>query len=161
MVRGSENLENFKLRAVAAAAGQTFIDVGGRSRQAEAAGVDESLIASWWCATYFFARITAFFTGDAVGCQKTVMLFSLAPLLLESLGPPPSTAGFRPKTSYYALDAAEQSRDQIQPLPYTSATTSVCNPLTEATSTCCTSVYSFSDASSSSLRFRDSRTRTR
>ena len=27
-------------------------------------------------ATYFFARITAFFTGDAVGCQKTVMLFS-------------------------------------------------------------------------------------
>ena len=28
-------------------------------------------------ATYFFARITAFFTGDAVGCQKTVMLFSL------------------------------------------------------------------------------------
>ena len=76
MVRGSENLENFKLRAVAAAAGQTFIDVGGRSRQAEAAGVDESLIASWWCATYFFARITAFFTGDAVGCQKTVMLFS-------------------------------------------------------------------------------------
>ena len=29
-------------------------------------------------ATYFFARITAFFTGDAVGCQKTVMLFSLA-----------------------------------------------------------------------------------
>ncbi len=78
MVRGSENLENFKLRAVAAAAGQTFIDVGGRSRQAEAAGVDESLIASWWCATYFFARITAFFTGDAVGCQKTVMLFSRA-----------------------------------------------------------------------------------
>ena len=76
MVRGSENLENFKLRAVAAAAGQTFIDVGGRSRQAEAAGVDESLIVSWWCATYFFARITAFFTGDAVGCQKTVMLFS-------------------------------------------------------------------------------------
>ena len=76
MARGSENLENFKLRAVAAAAGQTFIDVGGRSRQAEAAGVDESLIASWWCATYFFARITAFFTGDAVGCQKTVMLFS-------------------------------------------------------------------------------------
>ena len=71
MVRGSENLENFKLRAVAAAAGQTFIDVGGRSRQAEAAGVDESLIASWWCATYFFARITAFFTGDAVGCQKS------------------------------------------------------------------------------------------
>ena len=79
MVRGSENLENFKLRAVAAAAGQTFIDVGGRSRQAEAAGVDESLIASWWCATYFFARITAFFTGDAVGCQKTVMLFSRKP----------------------------------------------------------------------------------
>ena len=79
MVRGSENLENFKLRAVAAAAGQTFIDVGGRSRQAEAAGVDESLIASWWCATYFFARITAFFTGDAVGCQKTVMLFSPFP----------------------------------------------------------------------------------
>ena len=76
MVRGSENLENFKLRAVAAAAGQTFIDVGGRSRQAEAAGVDESLIASWWCAKYFFARITAFFTADAVGCQKTVMLFS-------------------------------------------------------------------------------------
>ena len=59
--------------------GQTFIDVGGRSRQAEAAGVDESLIASWWCATYFFARITAFFTGDAVGCQKTVMLFSREP----------------------------------------------------------------------------------
>ena len=29
-------------------------------------------------ATYFFARITAFFTGDAVGCQKTVMLFSLS-----------------------------------------------------------------------------------
>ena len=29
-------------------------------------------------ATYFFARITAFFTGDAVGCQKTVMLFSRA-----------------------------------------------------------------------------------
>ena len=28
-------------------------------------------------ATYFFARITAFFTGDAVGCQKTAMLFSL------------------------------------------------------------------------------------
>ena len=27
-------------------------------------------------ATYFFARITAFFTGDAVGCQKTVVLFS-------------------------------------------------------------------------------------
>ena len=27
-------------------------------------------------ATFFFARITAFFTGDAVGCQKTVMLFS-------------------------------------------------------------------------------------
>ena len=26
-------------------------------------------------AAYFFARITAFFTGDAVGCQKTVMLF--------------------------------------------------------------------------------------
>ena len=66
-----------------------------------------------------------------------------------------------PKTSYYALDAAGQPRTQIQPLPYTSATTSVCNPLTEATSTCCTSVYSFSDASSSSLRFRDSRTRTR
>ena len=31
-------------------------------------------------ATYFFARITAFFTGDAVGCQKTVMLFSLEAL---------------------------------------------------------------------------------
>ena len=30
-------------------------------------------------ATYFFARITAFFTGDAVGCQKTVMLFSPPP----------------------------------------------------------------------------------
>ena len=67
----------------------------------------------------------------------------------------------RPKTSYYALDAAEQSRNQIQPLPYTSATTSVWSPFTDATSTCCTSVYSFSDASSSSLRFRDSRTRTR
>ena len=50
---------------------------------------------------------------------------------------------------------------QIQPLPYTSATTSVWSPFTDATSTCCTSVYSFSDASSSSLRFRDSRTRTR
>ena len=32
-------------------------------------------------ATYFFARITAFFTGDAVGCQKTVMLFSLIVLV--------------------------------------------------------------------------------
>ena len=31
-------------------------------------------------AAYFFARITAFFTGDAVGCQKTVMLFSLLQL---------------------------------------------------------------------------------
>ena len=72
--------KNFKLRAVAA--GQTFFCVGGRSRQAEAAGVDESLIASWWCATYFFARITAFFTGDAVGCQKTVMLFSLGPRIM-------------------------------------------------------------------------------
>ena len=30
-------------------------------------------------ATYFFARITAFFTGDAVGCQKTG-----AQVLLES-----------------------------------------------------------------------------
>ena len=39
-------------------------------------------------ATYFFARITAFFTGDAVGCQKTVMLFSLLP---QPSGPP--TAG--------------------------------------------------------------------
>ena len=28
-------------------------------------------------ATYFFARITAFFTGDAVECQKTHTLFSL------------------------------------------------------------------------------------
>ena len=33
-------------------------------------------------ATYFFARITAFFTGDAVGCQKTVMLFSLGPRIM-------------------------------------------------------------------------------
>ena len=30
MVRGSENLENFKLRAVAAAAGKTFVCVGGK-----------------------------------------------------------------------------------------------------------------------------------
>ena len=25
-------------------------------------------------ATYFFARITAFFTGDAVGCQDTIAI---------------------------------------------------------------------------------------
>ena len=76
MVRGSENLENFKLRAVAAAAGQTFIDVGGRSRQAEAAGVDESLIAWGWCAVDFLAHVSGFFTDDVVGCQKTGTLFS-------------------------------------------------------------------------------------
>ena len=76
MVRGSENLENFKLRAVAAAAGQTFIDVGGRSRQAEAAGADESLSAGGWCAVDFFAGVAGFFTGDAVECQKTHTLFS-------------------------------------------------------------------------------------
>ena len=64
-------------RTVAAAAGQTFIGVGGRSRQAEAAGVDESLIASWWCAVDFFAHVAGFFTGDAVECQKTHTLFSL------------------------------------------------------------------------------------
>ena len=75
-VRGSENLENFKLRAVDAAAGQTFVCVGGRSRQAEAAGVDESLIAWWWCAVDFFAHVAVFFTGDAVECQKTLTLFS-------------------------------------------------------------------------------------
>ena len=74
MIRGSENLENFKLRA---AAGQTFVCVGGRSRQAEAAGVDESLLAGWWCAVDFFAHVAGFFTGDAVECQKTGTLFSL------------------------------------------------------------------------------------
>ena len=79
-VRGSENLENFKLRAVDAAAGQTFVCVGGRSRQAEAAGVDESLFASWWCAVDFFAHVLGFFTDDAVGCQKTYTLFSLLQL---------------------------------------------------------------------------------
>ena len=77
MVRGSEDLENFKLRAVAAAAGQTFVCVGGRSRQAEAAGVDESLIAWGWCAVDFLAHVTGFFTDDVVGCQKTGTLFSL------------------------------------------------------------------------------------
>ena len=76
MIRGSENLENFKLRAVAAAAGQTFVCVGGRSRQAEAAGVDESLIAWGWCAVDFFAHVSGFFTDDVVGCQKTGTLFS-------------------------------------------------------------------------------------
>ena len=63
--------KNFKLRAVAAAAGQTFIGVGGRSRQAQAAGVDESLIAWGWCAVVFFAHVSGFFTDDVVGCQKT------------------------------------------------------------------------------------------
>ena len=76
MIRGSENLENFKLRAVAAAAGQTFVCVGGRSRQAEAAGVDESLIAWGWCAVDFLAHVSGFFTDDVVGCQKTGTLFS-------------------------------------------------------------------------------------
>ena len=41
-------------------------------------------------ATYFFARITAFFTGDAVGCQKTVMLFSR-----RRRRSPPAAAGGR------------------------------------------------------------------
>ena len=77
MIRGSENLENFKLRAVDAAAGQTFVCVGGRSRQAEAAGADESLFAWWGCATDFFAHVAGFFTGDAVECQKTLTLFSV------------------------------------------------------------------------------------
>ena len=70
--------KNFKLRAVAAAAGQTFVCVGGRSRQAEAAGVDESLIAWGWCAVDFFAHVSGFFTDDVVGCQKTGTLFSRA-----------------------------------------------------------------------------------
>ena len=76
MVRGSENLENFKLRAVVAAAGKTFICVGSRSRQAEAAGADESLFAWWGCVVDFFAHVLGFFTDDEVGCQKTYTLFS-------------------------------------------------------------------------------------
>ena len=68
--------KNFKLRAVAAAAGQTFIGGGGRSRQAQAAGVDESLIAWGWCAVDFLAHVSGFFTDDVVGCQKTGTLFS-------------------------------------------------------------------------------------
>ena len=91
MVRGSENLENFKLRAVAAAAGQTFVCVGGRSRQAEAAGVDESLIAWGWCAVDFFAHVSGFFTDDVVGCQKTGTLFSRRS---RHAARPPVQAGF-------------------------------------------------------------------
>ena len=60
-------------------------------------------------ATYFFARITAFFTGDAVGCQKTVMLFSLRapsnvhrPVPLADSVPIPSVA--RPATSAWCGD---------------------------------------------------------
>ena len=63
-----------KLRAVAAAAGR-LVCVGGRSRQAEAAGVDESLIAWGWCAVDFFAHVSGFL-HDVVGCQKTGTLFS-------------------------------------------------------------------------------------
>ena len=60
----------------ASAAGQTFIGGGGRSRQAQAAGVDESLIAWGWCAVDFLAHVSGFFTDDVVGWQKTYTLFS-------------------------------------------------------------------------------------
>ena len=39
-------------------------------------GADESLLAWGWCAVDFFAHVAGFFTGDAVGCQKTGTLFS-------------------------------------------------------------------------------------
>ena len=54
-------------------------------------------------ATYFFARITAFFTGDAVGCQKTVMLFSLRRCNY-------STGSESPKVSTYIIWARRRRR---------------------------------------------------